>query len=156
MKRRGGASRPPDFELAAAGGAAVKLSDYRGDRNVLLAFYPKDDTGGCTIEMTTFQREYAQFQALGAEILGISADSVDSHDQWCDKLGGLSYPLLADTQLAVIEQYDVLSPAGTGGQAGAVCRGSRGGQWRWKNESYDVRDPTQYQALLDALAAVQE
>ena len=68
----------PDFELAAAGGAAVKLSDYRGDRNVLLAFYPKDDTGGCTIEMTTFQREYAQFQALGAEILGISADSVDS------------------------------------------------------------------------------
>jgi peroxiredoxin Q/BCP len=145
----------PDFELAAAGGAAVKLSDYRGDRNVLLAFYPKDDTGGCTIEMTTFQREYAQFQALGAEILGISADSVDSHDQWCDKLGGLSYPLLADTQLAVIEQYDVLSPQGPVARR-ALFVVDRAGTVRWKNESYDVRDPAQYQALLDALAAVQE
>jgi peroxiredoxin Q/BCP len=145
----------PDFELAAAGGAAVKLSDYRGDRNVLLAFYPKDDTGGCTIEMTTFQREYAQFQALGAEILGISADSVDSHDQWCDKLGGLSYPLLADTQLAVIEQYDVLSPQGPVARR-ALFVVDREGTVRWKNESYDVRDPAQYQALLDALAAVQE
>ena len=145
----------PDFELAAAGGAAVKLSDYRGDRSVLLAFYPKDDTGGCTIEMTTFQREYAQFQALGAEILGISADSVDSHDQWCDKLGGLSYPLLADTQLAVIEQYDVLSPQGPVARR-ALFVVDRAGTVRWKNESYDVRDPAQYQALLDALAAVQE
>ena len=134
---------------------AVKLSDYRGDRNVLLAFYPKDDTGGCTIEMTTFQREYAQFQALGAEILGISADSVDSHDQWCDKLGGLSYPLLADTQLAVIEQYDVLSPQGPVARR-ALFVVDREGTVRWKNESYDVRDPAQYQALLDALAAVQE
>ena len=145
----------PNFELAAAGGATVKLSDYRGDRNVLLAFYPKDDTGGCTIEMTTFQREYAHFQALGAEILGISADSVDSHDQWCDKLGGLSYPLLADTQLAVIEQYDVLSPQGPVARR-ALFVVDREGTVRWKNESYDVRDPAQYQALLDALAAVQE
>jgi peroxiredoxin Q/BCP len=145
----------PNFELAAAGGATVKLSDYRGDRNVLLAFYPKDDTGGCTIEMTTFQREYAHFQALGAEILGISADSVDSHDQWCDKLGGLSYPLLADTQLAVIEQYDVLSPQGPVARR-ALFVVDRAGTVRWKNESYDVRDPAQYQALLDALAAVQE
>ena len=145
----------PDFELAAAGGATVKLSDYRGDRNVLLAFYPKDDTGGCTIEMTTFQREYAHFQALGAEILGISADSVASHDQWCDKLGGLSYPLLADTQLAVIKQYDVLSPQGPVARR-ALFVVDRAGTVRWKNESYDVRDPVQYQALLDALAAIQE
>ena len=145
----------PDFELAAAGGATVKLSDYRGHRTVLLAFYPKDDTGGCTIEMTTFQREYARFQQLGAEILGISADSVTSHDQWCDKLGGLSYPLLADTQRAVIEQYDVLSPQGPVAQR-ALFVVDRDGAVRWKNESYDVRDPAQYQALVDALTAIRE
>ncbi|MAG36820.1 MAG: peroxiredoxin [Dehalococcoidia bacterium] len=145
----------PDFELAAAGGATIKLSDYSGDRTVLLAFYPRDDTSGCTIEMTTFQQEYARFRSLGAEILGVSADSVDSHDQWCDKLGGLSYPLLADTQLEVIKQYDVLSPDGSKAQR-ALFVVDRKGTLRWKNESYDVRDPAQYQSLIDALAAAQE
>lgn len=142
----------PDFELKAAGGATVKLSDYRNKRTCVIAFYPKDDTGGCTIEMTSFQREYSRFQELGAEILAISADSVASHDRWCEKLGGLPYPLLADTKLAATKEYGVLNL--NGDQAlRALFVVDRKGRLSWKNENYDVRNPAQYRLLLDAIGA---
>jgi peroxiredoxin Q/BCP len=74
--------RAPDFELKANDGRTVRLADYRGKKSVVLYFYPKDETPGCTIEACTFRDEYEDFTAAGAEVIGVSDDSVDSHDSF--------------------------------------------------------------------------
>ena len=69
----------PDFELPDQQGKTVRLSQYRGKRAVVVYFYPKDDTGGCTAEACGFRDEFSQFQNADAEIIGISDDSTESH-----------------------------------------------------------------------------
>jgi len=95
----------PDFELSADDGSTVRLSDLRG-RNVILFFYPKDDTPGCTIEAREFRDAYPRFQAQDTVILGISADGVDSHVRFKTKFD-LPYLLLADQEHAAAEAYGV-------------------------------------------------
>jgi len=75
----------PDFTLPAGGGKTVHLADYRGQKTVVLYFYPKDDTPGCTIESCTFRDAYEDFTAAGAEVIGVSGDSVESHDKFGEK-----------------------------------------------------------------------
>ena len=72
--------RAPDFELRGNSGRTVKLADYLGKKTVVLYFYPKDETPGCTREACSFRDEYEDFTAAGAEVIGVSDDSVESHD----------------------------------------------------------------------------
>lgn len=80
-----------------------RLEDYRG-RWVVLYFYPKDDTPGCTKEACAFRDAHAELKALGAVVLGVSADGVESHRRFAEKYG-LNFPLLADPEKAVIRAY---------------------------------------------------
>jgi peroxiredoxin Q/BCP len=95
----------PDFSLPSQDGTPVTLSTYRG-KWVVLYFYPKDQTPGCTIEAHNFQRDQAKFDALNAVILGISLDTVASHQQWCTK-DGMTFKMLADPDHKVVDLYGV-------------------------------------------------
>jgi len=93
----------PDFMLKNDEGKDVSLKDYR-DKWVVLYFYPKDFTPGCTIEAHNFQRDLAQYEKAGAVILGVSVDSAESHQSFCAK-EGLNFKLLADTEAKVSGAY---------------------------------------------------
>ena len=95
----------PDFELPDETGALRRLSDFRG-KLVVLYFYPKDDTPGCTTEACNFRDDYSAYEKAGVVILGVSPDSVKSHAKFKEKFG-LPFPLLADGDHKVCELYDV-------------------------------------------------
>ena len=97
--------KAPDFELPDQNGKVHKLSDYKGMK-VILYFYPKDNTPGCTRQACGFGERYPQFKEKGAVILGVSKDSVASHKKFEEK-NGLPFKLLSDTELSVIKAYDV-------------------------------------------------
>ena len=94
----------PDFELPDQNGEMHRLSDYRGQR-VILYFYPKDNTSGCTKQACSFGELYPQFCEKGAVILGVSKDSVASHKKF-EQNHGLPFTLLSDTEKTVIMAYD--------------------------------------------------
>lgn len=95
----------PDFELPGTGGAVYRLSDYRG-KNVVLAFYPGDATRVCTAQFCSYRDNGDRLDGLDAEVLGISPQSVDSHERWAREQD-LNVPLLADEELAVSKGYGV-------------------------------------------------
>jgi thioredoxin-dependent peroxiredoxin len=94
----------PDFTLNSQEGKPVSLHDFKG-KWVVLYFYPKDFTSGCTVEAHNFQRDLAQYEKLNAVIVGVSVQDADSHQKFCTK-EGLSFKLLADTDHKVSESYD--------------------------------------------------
>src|SRR5258706_9228590 len=96
----------PDFALTSQDGSQVSLKDYRG-KWVVLYFYPKDFTTGCTIEAHNFQRDQAEYARRNAVILGVSLDSADSHKKFCTK-EGLNFKLLADTSHQGSKEYGSL------------------------------------------------
>ena len=96
----------PGFTLPSQDGSQISLSSFRG-KWVVLYFYPKDMTSGCTIEAHNFQRDQAQFDAANAVILGVSVDTPDSHKQFCTK-EGLTFRLLADPDHTVVDAYGSL------------------------------------------------
>ena len=93
----------PDFSLPSSEGAPVSLKDFKG-KWIVLYFYPKDFTSGCTLEAQNFQRDLAKYQNAGAVIVGVSVDSAQSHKDFCAK-EGLNFKLLADTEGKVVGQY---------------------------------------------------
>ncbi|MCR5719699.1 MAG: thioredoxin-dependent thiol peroxidase [Lachnospiraceae bacterium] len=97
--------KAPDFTLPDQDGVMHSLSDYRG-KKVILYFYPKDSTPGCTAQACGFSERYPLFTEKNAVVLGISKDSVASHRKFADKYG-LIFTLLSDTEKKVIEAYDV-------------------------------------------------
>lgn len=97
--------KAPDFELPDQNGDMHKLSDYLG-KKVILYFYPKDNTPGCTKQACGFSELFPQFNEKGAVILGVSKDSIASHKKFEEKYG-LTFTLLSDTERKVIELYDV-------------------------------------------------
>ena len=103
-------SLAPEFSLTSQEDMAVKLTDYRG-KWVVLYFYPKDFTSGCTIEAHNFQRDQPQYQQRDVVVLGVSVDSADSHKQFCTK-EGLNFKLLADTDHKVSSAYGSLTNLG--------------------------------------------
>ena len=98
-------TKAPDFTLPDQNGDLHSLSEYRGKR-VILYFYPKDNTPGCTKQACGFAERYPQFIEKGAVVLGISKDSVASHKKFEEKYG-LPFTLLSDPELKVIQAYDV-------------------------------------------------
>ncbi len=98
-------TKAPDFELPDQNGAVHSLSQYKGTK-VILYFYPKDMTSGCTKQACGFAELYPQFREKGAVVLGVSKDSVASHKKFEEKYG-LPFTLLSDTEKEVLQKYDV-------------------------------------------------
>jgi len=96
----------PDFSLPSNGGGQVSLSSFRGNHNVVLYFYPKDDTPGCTTEACSFRDHHGRIAATGTAIIGVSPDPVRSHDRFKEKYN-LPFTLAADEQNEVARKYGV-------------------------------------------------
>ncbi len=101
----------PDFTLPTQSGGTVRLADYRGRQAVVVYFYPKDNTRGCTAEACAFRDSYEVFQQAGAEVIGISSDSVDSHQQFADQYH-LPFILASDARGEVRKRYHVPATLG--------------------------------------------
>jgi thioredoxin-dependent peroxiredoxin len=97
--------KAPNFKLKNQDGKVVSLNDFKG-KNVVLYFYPKDNTSGCTAEACNFRDEFPKFKNLKAVILGISPDSVESHKKFAEKYN-LPFTLLSDEKKEVLEKYEV-------------------------------------------------
>jgi peroxiredoxin Q/BCP len=95
----------PKFTAATNGGGKISLADFNG-QNVILYFYPKDDTPGCTKEACTFRDHFADFKKKGAVILGVSPDPIKKHDKFVEKFK-LPFTLLADEDKKIVEAYGV-------------------------------------------------
>jgi peroxiredoxin Q/BCP len=145
----------PDFTVSADDGGQVRLSDFRG-KPVVLYFYPKDDTPGCTREACAFRDRTSELQAKGAVVLGISPDDVASHGKFRDKYS-LNFPLLADIGHAVAERYGAWREKNMYGKTSMGIQRSTfliGGDGRvrkvWKKVNVDGHD----QQVLDALGSL--
>jgi peroxiredoxin Q/BCP len=143
----------PAFNLKADDGSRVRLADLRG-RPVVLYFYPRDDTPGCTREACAFRDQHPRLRKLGAVVLGISTDSVESHAQFRDKFR-LNFPLLADPDHAVAEKYgawrekNLYGKKSMGIQRSTYLIDADGKVAKvWKRVNVDGHD----QQVLDALA----
>jgi thioredoxin-dependent peroxiredoxin len=101
----------PNFTAQTTSGKTVHLRDFQG-KKLVLYFYPKDDTPGCTVEACGLRDEYQKIREQGAEVLGVSVDSTASHQKFTDKFH-LPFPLLADTEKSVSKAYGVLNEKGT-------------------------------------------
>lgn len=117
----------PDFELPGTGGATYKLSDLRG-QNVVLAFYPGDATRVCTAQFCSYRDNSERIDQLDAEVLGISPQSVDSHERWMQEKS-LNVPLLADEDLAVSKSYGVTGWVGPLGRLAGLKETAPGGRY---------------------------
>ncbi|MCJ7843315.1 thioredoxin-dependent thiol peroxidase [Lederbergia sp. NSJ-179] len=96
----------PDFQLKASNGENVSLSDFRGKKHIVLYFYPKDMTPGCTTEACDFRDHHDDFSELDVVILGVSPDPIEKHEKFVEK-HGLPFLLLVDEQHEAAEKYDV-------------------------------------------------
>ncbi len=97
----------PDFKLEATGGQTIALSDFKGKKNVVLYFYPKDNTPGCTTEGQDFRDHHAEFEKADTVILGVSRDSIKSHENFKAK-HGFPFELLSDPDEKVCKLFDVI------------------------------------------------
>ncbi len=104
--------KAPDFEGQTSKGTQVRLKDYLGKKNVVLYFYPKDDTKGCTIEACTFRDKLQPIGALWTEVIGVSVDTVESHKRFAEK-NDLNFPLVSDHDKQISKTYGVLSEDGS-------------------------------------------
>jgi peroxiredoxin Q/BCP len=102
--------RAPDFTLPGTGGRSYSLADYRG-QPVVLVFYPGDHTPVCTKQLNTYTADIGEFEGVGAQVLAISPQSVESHEGFAGK-HGFKFPLLADTDKGVAGLYGTLGPLG--------------------------------------------
>lgn len=95
----------PNFTLPSQNGTPISLNEYKG-KWVVLYFYPKDQTSGCSLEAHNFQRDLPKYDALNAVVLGVSLDTVDSHKVWCTK-DSFTFKMLADPEHKVVDEYGV-------------------------------------------------
>lgn len=98
-------TKAPSFSLPDQNNNKISLSDLKG-KNVVLYFYPKDDTSGCTMEACQFRDAFPEFKNINAEVIGVSPDSAESHKKFIKKYG-LPFILLSDEKKSVLEKYDV-------------------------------------------------
>ncbi len=142
----------PDFELPSESGETVKLSALRG-QPVVLYFYPKDDTPGCTTQACGIRDAYGEFERAGAVVLGISPDDERSHKNFKDKYE-LPFTLLADTDHSVAEQYGVWAEKSYAGKTYMGVNRSTfviGGDGNVRSVMHDVKPATHADDVLAAL-----
>ncbi len=101
----------PGFTLPGTGDETYSLADFLG-QHVVLAFYPADNSPVCTLQLNAYTKERDEFDGLNAQVLGLSAQDVASHERFSERNGGFSFPLLADTDKAVGKLYGILGPLG--------------------------------------------
>ena len=99
--------KAPEFTAQITSGKTIHLRDYKG-RKVVLYFYPKDDTPGCTVEACGLRDQYQKIRELNAEVLGVSVDNTDSHQKFTNKFN-LPFPLVADPDKSITKSYGVLN-----------------------------------------------
>ncbi len=104
--------KAPDFEGPTADGTRIGLGEFLGKKNVVLYFYPKDDTPGCTKEACSFRDNLEPIRAMGAEIIGVSFDGTESHKKFAAKYG-LQFPLISDKTKKIATSYGVLKDSKT-------------------------------------------
>ena len=143
----------PDFTLKDQSQKEIKLSDFAGERNVVLIFYPLDFSPICTNEHACFVNDLKQFESLDAQVLGLSVDSVWAHKAFAEKMG-ITYPLLADfnPRGAVADKFGVyLAEKGITGRAIAII--NKAGKIAWF-KNYDIPVVPDMKEVGQALAAV--
>ena len=145
-------TQAPDFTLNSQEGKAVSLRDFKG-KWVVLYFYPKDFTSGCTVEAHNFQRDLAQYEAKNAVIVGVSMQDENSHQQFCTK-EGLSFKLLADTKSEVSSQYDSVMNMGVA-KLSARHTFLIDPQGKVEKVWLDVKPPNHSEEVLAALTQLQ-
>jgi thioredoxin-dependent peroxiredoxin len=102
--------RAPDFSLPGTGGNTYSLGDFRG-KPLVVVFYPADDSPVCTKQLGSYNTGMTEFEGVGAQVVAISSQGLDSHEKFAEKLG-LTFPLLADADKAVADAYGTLGPLG--------------------------------------------
>jgi len=147
--------KAPDFKLPYATKdtivfSGVSLSDLIGKRNIVLAFYPADWSGGCTTEMCTFRDNFSELSKLDAEVLGISGDYVFSHHEWAKHLN-LQFKLLSDHKHEVAKLYNSYDE-NSGYNKRTIFIIDKTGRVAYINWRYDVRNPKHFEELQKALA----
>lgn len=141
----------PDFTLKDQDGKDVKLSSFQGKKSVLIAFYPKDFTGGCTTELKGFGADHETFLKSGVQILGISVDPVDSHKKFCDSLK-LPFPLISDDGGKVSKLYGVLNVSDKGSMSGrSVFLVGKDGIVKYADAKYELKPADDHAALMKAV-----
>ncbi|AHF96909.1 peroxiredoxin [Desulfurella acetivorans A63] len=100
--------------LSTAG--VISLDDYKGKKNIVLYFYPKDNTTGCTKEAMDFNAHLSEFEALDTVVIGVSIDTIDSHKKFASKYD-LKFPLITDSDKRLVELFDVIKPESKRGSA---------------------------------------
>ncbi len=110
----------PDFTLNSQEDKPISLHDFRG-KWVVLYFYPKDQTPGCTIEAHGFQRDQAKYNEINAVVVGVSVDTVESHKEWCAK-DGMNFKMLSDANKEVVTQYGSTMTIPQAPQLGTVAQ----------------------------------
>lgn len=144
-------NRVPDFSLPTTGGGTWKLEDAAG-RKLVVYFYPRDLTSGCTREAQDFRDLYAAFRRAGTEVVGVSRDTVASHERFTAK-ESLPFPLLADTDERVCRMFDVIKPKSLYGRKYLGVERSTfllDGAGKLRQEWRKVKVPGHAEAVLEA------
>lgn len=139
----------PDFTLPSTSGD-VSLSDATDRGKVVLAFYYEDATPVCSTEVSMLRDDHDIVRELGAEVIAVSADNLESHKAFAQRLGGVPFPLATDENLAAAKAFDVVDDAGKRSRR-AVFVIDRGGQILHAERWFQPGNPTQYEAIFRAL-----
>ncbi len=139
----------PDFTLPSSRGN-LRLRELTADKKVLLAFYSEDCTPTCSSEVSLFKEDYELVQDLGAEVVAISADSLESHAEFEERLGGVPFPLAADEWLDVAKAYGVVDDSGKRSRR-AVFVIDKGGMILLAHPWFQPGNPDQYESIFQAL-----
>lgn len=142
-------SPAPDFTLPATTGE-IHGSDLWSDSKVIIAFYTEDGTPLCQNEVMSFADDLPVFEELGAKVVAISSDSLESHGKFAEKVGGVPYPLASDSDLEVSRQYGVADET-TKRSRRAIFVVDKGGALLLANPWYTPGNPSQYEAIVRAL-----
>lgn len=145
----GAGNEAPDFQLPSTEGP-LRLRELVQRQKVLLAFYTEDRTPLCSNEISILREDYEIVQQLGARVVAVSADTLDSHQEFAASLGGLPFPLVSDEKLEAATKYDVLSDDGKRSRR-AVFVIDRGGKILHAEPWFQPGNPNQYEEIFRAL-----